>query len=71
MQVRSLGWENPLRESMATHYSSILAWKIPRTEEPDWPQSIGLQRGDMTEVTQHTRTHTKCFQKDSNRAIKS
>ena len=33
-QVRSLGWEDPLEEEMATH-SSILAWKkIPRTEEP-------------------------------------
>lgn len=42
--------------------SSVLAWKISRTKEPDWLQSIGLQRGDMTEVTQHTRTRTKCFQ---------
>ena len=33
MQVRSLGWEDPLEEEMATH-SSILAWKIPWTEEP-------------------------------------
>ena len=33
MQVRSLGWEDPLKEEMATH-SSILAWKIPWTEEP-------------------------------------
>ena len=32
-QVRSLGWEDPLEKGMATH-SSILAWKIPRTEEP-------------------------------------
>ena len=32
-RVRSLGWEDPLEEGMATH-SSILAWKIPRTEEP-------------------------------------
>ena len=34
MQVRSLGQEDPLEEGMAT-YSSILAWKIPWTEEPD------------------------------------
>ena len=34
MWVRSLGWANPLEEGMATH-SSILAWKIPWTEEPD------------------------------------
>ena len=32
-QVQSLGWENPLENGMAT-YSSILAWKIPWTEEP-------------------------------------
>ena len=33
MWVQSLGWEDPLEEEMATH-SSILAWEIPRTEEP-------------------------------------
>ena len=33
MGVRSLGWEDPLEEGMATH-SSILAWRIPCTEEP-------------------------------------
>ena len=32
-QVQSLGWEDPLEKGMATH-SSILAWRIPRTEEP-------------------------------------
>ena len=42
-QVRSLGWENPLEEEMATH-SSILAWKIPWTEEHGGLQSMGLQR---------------------------
>ena len=42
-QVRSLGWEDPLEEKMATH-SSILAWKIPRTEEPGGLQSVGSQR---------------------------
>ena len=40
---RSLGWEDPLEEEMTTH-SSILAWEIPWTEEPDGLQSIGLQR---------------------------
>ena len=34
--VRSLGWEDPLEKGMAT-YSSILAWKIPWTEEPGGP----------------------------------
>jgi len=41
--VRSLGWEDPLEKGMATH-SSILAWKIPRTEEPGGLQSMGSQR---------------------------
>ena len=42
-QVRSLSWEDPLEEEMATH-SSILAWKIPWTEEPGGLESMGLQR---------------------------
>ena len=43
-QVRSLGWEDPLDKEMATH-SSILAWKIPWTEEePGGLQSMGLQK---------------------------
>ena len=42
-QVRSLGWEDPLEKGMATH-SSILAWRIPWTEEPRGPQSLGSQR---------------------------
>ena len=41
--VRSLGWEDPLEEDMPTH-SSILAWRIPWTEEPGSLQSMGLQR---------------------------
>ena len=41
--VPSLGWEDPLEKGMATH-SSILAWKIPWTEEPGGLQSLGLQR---------------------------
>ena len=42
-QVLSLGWEDPLEKEMAAH-SSILAWRIPRTEEPGELQSVGLQR---------------------------
>ena len=42
-QVRSLGWEDPLEKEMATH-SSILAWKIPWTEELGRLQSMGSQR---------------------------
>ena len=43
MWVWSLGGEDPLEEGMATH-SSILAWRIPWTEEPDGLESIGSQR---------------------------
>ena len=39
-QVKALGQEDPLEEEMATH-SSILAWRIPWTEEPGWLQWIG------------------------------
>ena len=42
-QVPSLGWEDLLEKGMAT-YSSILAWRIPGTEEPDGLQFIGSQR---------------------------
>ena len=41
--VQSLGLEDPLEKGMATH-SSILAWRIPGTEEPGGLQSMGLQR---------------------------
>ena len=47
IQVLSLGQEDPLEKRMATH-SSILAWKIPWTEEPGRLQSMGSQ-SDMTE----------------------
>ena len=43
MRILSLGQKDPLEDSMATH-SSILAWKIPWTEEPGGLGSIGLQR---------------------------
>ena len=41
--VRSLGWKEPLEKGMATQ-SSILAWRIPWTEEPGGLQSMGSQR---------------------------
>ena len=41
--VQSLGWEDPLKKGMATH-CSILAWRIPRTEEPVGLQSVGSQK---------------------------
>ena len=45
--VEFLGWEDPLEKEMATH-SSILAWRIPWTEEPGGLQSMGSQKSDMT-----------------------
>jgi len=42
MQVRSLGWEDPLEKEMATH-STLLAWKIPWTEELGELQFMGSQ----------------------------
>ena len=44
--VLSLGQEDPLEKEMATH-SSILAWEIPRTEEPGGLEPTGLQELDM------------------------
>ena len=54
MQVRSLGWEDPMEEEMATS-SSILAWEIPWTEEPGGPQTMGSQ--SETKLSVYTCTH--------------
>ena len=54
--VRSLGQEDPLEEGMAAH-SSIPAWRIPWTEEPDKLQSMVLQSQDGARVRMHTHTH--------------
>ena len=55
-QVRSLGWEDPLKEGMATH-SSVLAWRIPWTEEPVGYSPQGHRESDLTEVTKPAHTH--------------
>ena len=55
MQVQFLGGEDPLKEEMATH-SSILAWKIPWTEEPGGLKSMGSGESDATE---HARTQLR------------
>ena len=47
-QVQFLGGEDPFKEAMATH-SSILAWKIPWTEEPGGLKSMGSEESDPTE----------------------
>ena len=49
MRVQSLGWEDPLEKETATH-SSILAWRIPRTEESGGLQSTGSKELDTTEA---------------------
>ena len=56
--VLSLGQEDPLEQEMATH-SSILAWKIPWTEELGGLQSMGLQRVGYNLETKTTTTTTK------------
>ena len=73
--VRSLGWEDPLEKGMATH-SSVLAWRIPWTEEPGWLQSVGSQRVEChwttkystaqfqeisKEIQLYTHTHTHTY----------
>ena len=50
MRTRPLGREDPLEKGMATH-SSVLAWRIPWSEEPDGLQSTGLKGSDKTEAT--------------------
>ena len=45
IRVQSLGWEDPLEKGMATH-SSVLAWRIPQTEESGGLQSMGLRVGN-------------------------
>ena len=51
--VRSLGWEDPLEKEKATHFS-ILAWKIPWTQEPGRLQSMGSQ--SLTRLSDFTFT---------------
>ena len=57
--VQSLGQEDPLEKEVATH-SSIVAWRIPWTEEPGRLQSMGSQRVRHDRATNtHTHTHTR------------
>ena len=60
--IQSLNREDPLEEGMATH-SSILAWRIPWTEEPDRLQSIGLHRvwSDLARQLKCNRSELKPF----------
>ena len=52
MQVQSLGLKDPLEEGIATHFS-ILAWRIPQTEKPGGPQSMGSQRVQLKQLILH------------------
>jgi len=57
MWVQPLGWKDPLEEEMVTH-SSVLAWRIPWTEEPGGLQSQDRRvRHDL--ATEHLGTYTK------------
>ena len=58
MQVQSLDQEDPLEKKTATH-SSILAWRIPSTENSGRLQSMGSQRVGHALATKHTHTHTR------------
>ena len=54
--VQSLGWEDPLEEEMATRFS-ILAWRIPWTEEPGVAKSQRQLSNEHTHTHRHTNTH--------------
>ena len=56
--VQSLGQEDPLEKGMATH-SSIIAWRIPWTEEPGGLQSIGSQRVRQDKATNRLIVQTR------------
>ena len=62
MWIRYLGREDPLEEGMATH-SSILAWRVPWTEEPGGLQSKELQRIGHDWVTKYIHMHSYCIKK--------
>ena len=56
LKAWALGQEDTLEEGMVTH-SSILAQRIPWTEEPGGLQSVGRKESDMTEATEHTQSN--------------
>ena len=58
--VRSQGWEDPLEEGMAIH-SSILAWRVPWTEEPGGLQSTGSHsQTRLSDEEQHSTALPEC-----------
>ena len=67
--VQSLGWEDPLEKGMTTHFS-ILAWRIPWTEEPGGLQSIGSQRVGYDLAIQQQQQHTEYTKNFQNSAVR-
>ena len=63
MLVWSQGWEDPLEEGMVTH-SSILAWRIPWTEEPGGYNPRSPKEWGVTEETQHSTAHAMLTEKE-------
>ena len=71
MQVQFLGQENSLEKEMATQ-SSILAWKIPWTEEPGGLQSMGLQgQTQLKQLSTYSVFFLNHYKNNQNRTIKS
>ena len=66
-EIQSLGWEDPLEKEMATH-SSILAWRIPWTEEPGGLQSMG-SRKSWTQLSDWTTTIKNAVKNKRNSTI--
>ena len=64
--VQFLGQEDPLEEGTATHYS-ILAWRIPWTEEPGGLQPITPSQSDTTKVTEHACKLLSSHKKQKNK----
>ena len=72
-QIWSMGCEDPLEDSMATH-SSILAWRIPWTEEPGGLQSMGSQRVRQdwaTKYRAHNRLGVYCLWQNTNSSTRA
>ena len=67
-EVQSLGREDPQEKEMATH-SSILAWKIPWTEEPGGATPMGLQSVRYKQAHTHTNTLQTNYMSSSNSFI--
>ena len=59
-RIQYLGWEDPLEKELTAH-SSILAWRIPWTEEPDRLQFMELKESDLTERLTHSSRYCASF----------